>query len=377
MTRVASIAISACVIMVVLAFAVAVVAFSCPVRHENDVSARPSVPRTPAIFASEVVNSNTNVEQAAEEVSGMLEDNEDNVKSASSTAVRATLQFNAFRGYFVVVGGQEVEVPTEKIGRAERRKGGGMGKGFTAGDQVMFDPEAAPDQPLVTWFTEPAPVVAPEAPAIADVSATAATVTPIAPPTELDRRQALGFVGMAAGAALFSSNNAPDPASAPERAAARKQAADAAVAAQMAKKAETERAVRAAKATAARQAEEDEAAAKGQAAAAAVADEVEAAASWTVAWSTAGDAPYFLNTRTGEMTWVAPMNASHKRTAAVPYTVYSPLQQLHASLTPRLAFAGGAGQGPAHKGAAEDGAGGGGVGGSRDLVSEAGSVRRV
>ena len=115
------------------------------------------------------------------------------------------------------------------------------------------------------------------------------------------------------GAAYISSNGAPGAPRAPvderspaERAAARKQAADAAMAAQAAEKAEAERAARASKRNAVPRTEAEEAAAEGQAAATAAEEEAATAASWTVAWSTAGDAPYFYNQRSGEMTWVEP-----------------------------------------------------------------------
>ena len=230
----------------------------------------------------------------------------------------ATLEFSAFRGYFVVLDeGEEIEIPKERVHVAN---------GFVMGGRVSFYPEAEAGQPLVTTYVEPV-TEAPQVDTTPDESKgpDAAEVTDAIPVTpqpskavvttpEMDRRNALAFSVVAAafvggilrGTLSDSISTVDGSASPAERARARKQAADAAMEAQLAAKAEAQRLQKAAAREEARRQALGEAALDQAQAAEAAAEEAAAAASWKVQWSIPGKAAYFLNTRTGEVSWIEP-----------------------------------------------------------------------
>ena len=258
---------------------------------------------SPLIFASESIKPTANVAPAAKAVSDIL--------NTEQSMLPATLQFSAFRGYFVVLdNGEEIEIDKERVQ---------VEVGFLMGGRVSFYPDAEVGKPIVTSFVELVPIA--EEPLQVDTisddseGAGVAEVTKVVVPNpEMDRRSTLASSVVAAallggilrGALSGSTGTSEGSASPAERANARKQAADAAAAAQLAAKAKAQREEEVAAREAARQKAMDESAMGKAEAAGSAAEKATAAASWTVQWSIPGNAAYFLNTRTGEVTWVEP-----------------------------------------------------------------------
>jgi len=285
----------------------------------------------------------------------------------ATTGQPATLQFSAFRGYYVVLdGGAEVLIRTHRVG-----------KGLQMGDRVLYCADADESKPLVVTFVEPmaAPKVMEElvvveeeeeqedatadldgSPGPGTASVEAAVVTtdtapeevaeevaeevvvpvpaaapaPVAVPApaavpvpvrnSLDRKEVLALaLGLTSACAFVVSKGLSEAGKPPPEPSAWAEARAEAVRAQAQAKspppkpsawaearAEAERAQAQAKIRMAEQEAAEAAAAVEAAAAAEAAEAAVVAASWIVQWSIPGLAPYFLNTHTGAVTWNEP-----------------------------------------------------------------------
>ena len=234
-----------------------------------------------------------------------------------------TLQFSAFRGYFVILDhdSEEVDIPTNRIG-----------KGLQFGARVVLDDEVSMDEPLVTaaFATDTTPVVgvdmhgsavaATETEARPDY-AVAATETEAIVETSSDIRQAPSAVPVPAvpvptvvaeppgvasvvgtmvtillASAYFTFTAQPAERSQLDPTATERFSSLAEQKARVkAQQAEEEQAAAAAAADQAREVAKIQARA---AAAASVAEQDAVQAAWTVQWSTPGDFAYYFNTRT-------------------------------------------------------------------------------